>query len=83
MGEPEGFARIAPAGRSAVPGRSADLAFDRDAAGDLNDHLAFVLPSREFFDFVDYNRLGSTTHARTSGAPYDLVYGPVAAYPQA
>ena len=65
--------------------RAAVLTFnlDRDAAGDLNDHLAFVLPSREFSDFVDYNRLGSLTHARGGGVPYDLVYGPVAAYPQA
>jgi hypothetical protein len=56
--------------------------FDRDIAGDLNDHLAFVLPNTEFFEFVDYNRLGNLTHARAGGIPYDLVYGPVAAYPQ-
>lgn len=64
--------------------RAAVLTFtlDRDAVGRLGDHLVFLLPSREFHDFVDYNRLGGSTHARTGGRPYDLVYGPVAAYPQ-
>lgn len=64
--------------------RAAVLTFslDRDAVGRLGDHLVFLLPSREFHDFVAYNRLGGSTHARAGGQPYDLVYGPVAAYPQ-
>lgn len=68
----------APAVRSAV----LTFDFDRDLAADLDDHLTFVLPTNDFFDFVNYNHLGSPHHARASGVPYDLVYGPLAAYPQ-
>lgn len=68
----------APAIRAAV----LTFEFDRDVAADLDDHLTFVLPNVDFFDFVAFNRLGSANHARASGVSYDLVYGPLAAYPQ-
>jgi hypothetical protein len=55
---------------------------DRDAAGKYGDHLTFVIADAQFYDFVLFNRLGSATHGRTGGRPYDLVYGPVAAFPQ-
>jgi hypothetical protein len=63
--------------------RAAVLTFrlDRDLAAELDDHLTFVLASDEFFDFVSYNRGGGTNHARSAGTPYDLVYGPISAYP--
>jgi Protein of unknown function (DUF3990) len=63
--------------------RAAVLVFhlDRDMAADLDDHLAFVLASDEFFDFVEYNHGGATDHARSGGTSYDLVYGPTSAYP--
>jgi hypothetical protein len=41
-----------------------------------------VMQGSDFFDFVRYNRLGNNDHARRSAVPYDVVYGPVAAYPQ-
>jgi Protein of unknown function (DUF3990) len=55
---------------------------DRDAAADLDDHLTFVIADPAFHDFVIYNRLGGPHHHRNIGVGYDLVYGPVAAYPQ-
>ena len=70
--------------RSPRGGRSAVLTFDldRDEVANLDDHLAFVMQGSDFFDFVRYNRLGNNDHARRSAVPYDVVYGPVAAYPQ-
>lgn len=55
---------------------------DRDLVGAYGDHLAFVLPDGAFHDFVLFNRLGSSTHGRAARKPYDVVYGPVAAFPQ-
>jgi Protein of unknown function (DUF3990) len=54
--------------------------FDRDKAGDLNDHLTFVIAGADFFDFVNYNRTDGNKHHRA--AFYDAVYGPVSAYPE-
>jgi hypothetical protein len=67
-----------------VAGVAAVLTFnmDRDLAALIGDHLAFVIADAAFHDFALYNRLGSGTHARSRGVPYDLVYGPVAAFPQ-
>ena len=53
---------------------------DRDTAGSCGDHLAFVIADDPFYEFVLYNRLGGPTHHRTTN--YDIVYGPVAAFPQ-
>lgn len=64
--------------------RAAVVSFDldRDAAAQLRDHIAFVVAGADFFDFVAYNRRGTNLdHARLSRVPYDLLYGPVAAYP--
>jgi hypothetical protein len=67
-----------------VSARAAVLALDldRDLAADLDDHLTFVIADAAFYDFVIYNRLGGPYHRRNGGTAYDLVYGPVAAYPQ-
>lgn len=54
---------------------------ERDLAGRC-DHLTFVVEDLEFHQFVLFNRLGNSAHARGGGDPYDMVYGPVAAYPQ-
>jgi hypothetical protein len=54
---------------------------DRDIAGGCGDHLAFVIADAAFYDFVLYNRLGGPSHHRTTTS-YDIVYGPVAAFPQ-
>jgi hypothetical protein len=63
--------------------RAAVLTFrvDRDLAAQLGDHLTFVCAGDEFHDFVAYNHGGGMNHARSGGAPYDLVYGPIAQYP--
>jgi len=66
-------------------GKAAVVIFrlDRDKVAELDDHLTFVVPSDEFYDFVRYNRImGNTDHARSGAAPYDVIYGPVTAYPQ-
>ncbi len=55
---------------------------DRDLIATLGDHLTFVLADIDFYDFVLFNRFGSPSHKRSSGYPYDVVYGPVAAHPQ-
>jgi hypothetical protein len=55
---------------------------DRDKIGVYGDHLTFVLADSAFHDFVLFNRLGSSTHGRVGRKPYDVVYGPVAAFPQ-
>lgn len=64
--------------------RAAVLSFllDRDRIGALGDHLAFVLADDDFHDFVTFNRFGSKSHARSGGHAYDVVYGPVSAFPQ-
>jgi hypothetical protein len=63
---------------------------DREAASKLSDHLAFTLASSDFFDFVEYNRVGLPNHARLGRpddnppippVPYEIVYGPVSRYP--
>jgi len=66
-----------------VPDIAAVLTFDmdRDRAAAC-EHLAFVVADSDYHDFVLFNRLGSLTHHRKGGVPYELVYGPVAAYPQ-
>jgi hypothetical protein len=64
--------------------KAAVVEFDmnRDVAGQLGDHLTFVVADSAFHDFVLFNRLGSATHGRGQKGQYDLVYGPVAAFPQ-
>lgn len=64
--------------------RAAVLCFllDRDKVGALGDHLVFVLADSDFHDFVAFNRFGSASHGRSTGLPYDVVYGPVSAFPQ-
>jgi len=46
------------------------------------DVMAFALDHTPFHNFVLLNRCGSTTHGRLSSKQYDIVIGPVAAYPQ-
>jgi hypothetical protein len=55
---------------------------DRDKLASHGDHLTFILPDSAFHDFVLFNRLGGSNHYRAGGSPYDVVYGPVAAFPQ-
>jgi hypothetical protein len=71
-----------PAGSPVIRATVLMYDFDRDAAADLDDHLTFVLPTSDFFDFVAYNKRGGAYHARLGGVSYDLVYGPLAAFPQ-
>jgi hypothetical protein len=67
-----------------ISARAAIVAFDieRDEIARFRDHLAFVLPSDDFFDFVRYNRVGNLHHARSGERHYDLVYGPVSRHPE-
>ncbi|KQU08039.1 DUF3990 domain-containing protein [Rhizobium sp. Leaf453] len=46
------------------------------------DVLSFVLDDKPFHDFVVFNRLGSTNHKRNGKHAFDVVVGPVAAFPQ-
>lgn len=64
--------------------RAAVLTFflDRDLSADLDDHLTFVRGTNDFYDFCQYNRMGGPSHGRQIGILYDVVYGPVRAYPQ-
>ena len=55
---------------------------DRDLAGSFKDHLSFVIADKDFHDFVLYNRLLGVNHGPSRSRPYDVIYGPVAAYPQ-
>jgi len=65
--------------------KAAVLAFrlDRDLIGKLGDHLTFVIADTDFHAFVAFNRQGGIAHARSDKKCYDVIYGPVAAYPQA
>ena len=63
---------------------------DREAASKLSGHLVFTLANSDFFDFVEYNRLGHPNHGRLGRpddeppippAPYPIVYGLVSRYP--
>jgi hypothetical protein len=69
---------------TATRARSAVLGFslDREVISNFGDHLSFVVPTSDFFEFAQFNRLGNSHHSRAGGVPYDVVYGPVAAYPQ-
>jgi hypothetical protein len=58
----------------------ATFQLDRTALGSLQ-HLAFVTDDSDFYDLVAFGRRGGVNHAR-AGGPYDVVYGPVALWPQ-
>lgn len=73
-------------------GEPAVVAFelDREAVSRLGGHLVFTLAGTDFFDFVEYNRLGQPNHGRLGipddepplpPVPYPVVYGPVSRYP--
>ena len=61
--------------------RAAVIAFavDRGKLCNLDDHLTFIIPNDEYFEFCTYNSLRNIDHARGSDGPYDVVYGPVKA----
>jgi hypothetical protein len=64
--------RLRPQG--AQRGAVARFVIDRDAIGALS-HLAFVEPTADFWDLIDWCRAGMRSH-HTAGY-YDVVYGPV------
>lgn len=55
---------------------------DLDEIAQYKDHLVFTLDDTRFHDFVTFNRLGGRHHSRISAKSYDVIYGPLSAYPQ-
>ena len=53
----------------------------RDSLASL-ESLAFVRATNDFWDLVTDCRIGFAPHQRSSGQPYDVVYGPVTLWPQ-
>jgi hypothetical protein len=76
--------------RPGAPVRAAVVEFEMNwdwPATPKFDVLSFALDDTPFHDFVVFNRLagvglGSVSHGRGAGGPFDIVVGPVAAYPQ-
>lgn len=70
---------------SGTPVNAAVLEFEMNWDWPLTpafDVMSFVIDDTPFHDFVVLNRLGSTKHKRRGAYAFDVVVGPVAAFPQ-
>ncbi|MCV0426217.1 MAG: DUF3990 domain-containing protein [Roseibium sp.] len=67
------------------PVNAAVLEFEMDwdwPNASVFDVLSFVIDDTPFHEFVILNRLGGTKHKRSGAHAFDMVVGPVAAFPQ-